>query len=82
MPMEMLIPWGIVAAGLAIGLIAVIKMPRSAFGNGPHDTDELEDRVEALEIQLRGLRREMGDYRERLASAERVIPRTDTMRRD
>lgn len=81
MPMEMIIPWGIVASGLAIGLIAVIKMPRSAFGNGSQDNEELEDRVEALEIQLKGLRREIADNRDRLASAERLIGGTDSGRR-
>lgn len=81
MPMEMIIPWGIVAAGLAIGLIAVIRMPRSAFGNTPQEIEELEDRVEALEIQLKGLRREITDNRERHASAERLIARPGSAQR-
>ena len=64
---------------LATGLIAVLKMPRKAFGRSA--TPELEDRVQALQEELGALRRELGEANERLDFAERLLARAEEARR-
>ena len=71
----MLIP----VLALAIGFVAVLKMPRRAFGHG--STPRLEERVQAVEHEISGLRQELADTQERLDFAERLLARVEEARR-
>lgn len=71
----MLIP----VLALAIGLVAILKMPRKVFGHG--STPRLEERVQAMEQEIGGLRQELADAQERLDFAERLLARADEARR-
>lgn len=61
---------------LIIGLIAVSKLPRSAF-RGKHVDAELEARMHELELEVGTLRRELDDANERLDFAERMLARNN-----
>jgi hypothetical protein len=63
---------------LAIGLVAVLKMPRKAFGH--RSTPELEQRVESLEQELGAMRQELTEAQERLDFAERLLARAEGTR--
>jgi hypothetical protein len=88
--MEDVLIFAIPVLALAIGLVAVIKMPRRMFGGGSR-TSSLEERVQALEEEVGGLRaleqdigtlrQELGETQERLDFAERLLARTDEGRR-
>lgn len=63
---------------LAIGFVAVLKMPRRAFG---HRADpQLEDRVDALEQELGTIRQQLIETQERLDFAERLLARSEEAR--
>jgi hypothetical protein len=63
---------------LAIGFVAILKMPRKAFG---HRSDpQLEDRVDALEQELGTIRQQLIETQERLDFAERLLARTEGAR--
>ena len=63
---------------LAIGFVAILKMPRKAFG---HRSDpQLEDRVDALEQELGTIRQQLSETQERLDFAERLLARTEGAR--
>ena len=64
---------------LAIGFVAVLKMPRKAFGH--RASPELEQRVEELEQELGVMRQELTEAQERLDFAERLLARTEEARR-
>jgi hypothetical protein len=64
---------------LAIGLVAILKLPRRAFG-GRH-APELEARVQALEQEVGTLRQELGETQERLDFTERLLARNEEARR-
>ena len=63
---------------LAIGFVAILKMPRKAFGQRSHP--QLEERVEALEQELGTLRQELTEAQERLDFAERLLARSEEAR--
>ena len=63
---------------LAIGFVAILKMPRKAFGQ--RSNPQLEERVEALEQELGTLRQELTEAQERLDFAERLLARAEEAR--
>ena len=63
---------------LAIGFVAMLKMPRRAFGR--RADPELEERVAALEQELGAMRQQLIETQERLDFAERVLARGDGAR--
>ena len=60
---------------LAIGFVAILKLPRKAFGQ--HSTPQLEERVEKVEQELSTLRQELTEAQERLDFAERLLARAE-----
>lgn len=64
---------------LAIGFVAILKLPRKAFS--PRSHPQLEERVQALEQELGTLRGELTEAQERLDFAERLLARADEARR-
>jgi hypothetical protein len=78
--MEQVLIMAIPVLALGIGLVAVIKMPRRAFGGSRSRTD-LEERVQALEQEVGGLRQELGETQERLDFTERLLARAEELRR-
>jgi hypothetical protein len=64
---------------LATGFIAVLKMPRRAFG--PRGHSDLEARVQPLEQEADTLRQELSQVQERLDFAERALARAEEARR-
>ena len=63
---------------LAIGFVAILKMPRKAFGQ--RSDPQLEDRVDALEQELGTIRQQLIETQERLDFAERLLARTEGAR--
>ena len=78
--MEDALIFAIPVLALAIGLVAILKLPRRAFG-GRHQTPELEARVQALEQEVGTLRQELGETQERLDFTERLLARAEEARR-
>jgi hypothetical protein len=76
---------------LAIGLVAVLKMPRKAFGGSSTKADladrvraleqDVQGRMDAMEQEIAGLRQELGETQERLDFTERLLTRADAARR-
>lgn len=66
---------------LAIGLAAILKMPRKTWGawSGPADP-QLENRVAALEQELSSMRQQLVETQERLDFAERILARPEAHR--
>jgi hypothetical protein len=64
---------------LAIGFIAILKLPRKVFGG--HATPELEARMKAMEQEVGTLRQELGEAQERIDFAERLLARGEETRR-
>ena len=64
---------------LAIGFVAILKMPRRAFGQ--RSDPALSSRTEALEQEVTSLRKELAEVQERLDFAERLLTRPDEKRR-
>ena len=63
---------------LAIGFVAMLKLPRRALG---HRSDpEIDDRVTALEHELGTLRQQLIETQERLDFAERLLARVEAVR--
>ena len=70
----MLIP----VIALATGFVAVLRMPKRAFG---HRADpELETRVDELEQALDTIRQQLIETQERLDFAERLLARPEGAR--
>ena len=63
---------------LAIGFVAILKLPRKAFGQ--HSNPQLEERLEALERELGTVRQELAEAQERLDFAERLLARAEEAR--
>jgi hypothetical protein len=61
---------------LAIGLIAIIKLPPRVLGRRA-STPDLEARMQDLELEVNTLRQELEDAQQRLDFAERVIARNE-----
>ena len=64
---------------LAIGFVAILKMPRRAFG--ARSNPDLGSRVEVLEQEVGSLRKELSEAQERLDFAERLLTRVEEARR-
>ena len=64
---------------LAIGFIAILKLPRKAFG--ADSTPELEGRLRAMEQAMGSLRQELSEAQERIDFAERLLARGEETRR-
>ena len=63
---------------LAIGFVAVLRMPKKLLKGG-HSSDN--QRFEALETEVSRLRSELGEAQERLDFTERALVRVEEQRR-
>ena len=69
---------------LATGLVAVIRMPKSALAPTPKPTPvdaDVEARFRGLEQDVAQLRQELTETQERLDFAERMLAREESPRR-
>ncbi len=67
----------IAVLALTTGLVAVLRMPKRAFG----PTGQESERVQALEEDVARLRQELNEVHERLDFAERILARVDERHR-
>jgi len=64
---------------LAIGFVAVLRMPKKLLGGGRPFADN--ERFEALETEVSRLRSEVSEAQERLDFTERALLRVEEQRR-
>lgn len=65
---------------LATGLVAVMRMPKSALG-GKSRSSEIEARLEALADEVVQLRQELSEAQERIDFTERALAQVEHARR-